>query len=49
MCSIVVVSPLVSVMRDQVDSAKNTGKTRKRREKVSVNLFSEIKNYVTGL
>ena len=30
MCSIVVVSPLVSVMRDQVDSAKNTGKTRKR-------------------
>ena len=59
MCAIVVVSPLVSVMRDQVkqlkqlgsdslrqqlDSAKNTTKTRKRREKGSVKLFLEIKN-----
>ena len=58
-CSIVVVSPLVSEMRDQVkqlkqlgsdslrqqlDPAKNTTKTRKRREKGSVKLFLEIKN-----
>ena len=56
MCLIVVVSPLVSVMRDQVGQLKHLGfsvasiglskeyeEETKRREKGSVNLFSEIK------
>ena len=57
MCSIVVVSPLVSVMQDQVEQLQQLGfsaaaiglseeyeEERKRREKGSEKLFSEMKN-----